>query len=79
MRIPALAMLTVLAVLAAAPAEAQTYNPRYPVCLRFYHIGGEIIECLYEALEQCYASAQARGGSCFNNPYFTGGRSPYRR
>ena len=89
MRIAALAILTVLAVLAvlavvaAAPAEAQTYNPRYPVCLQTYTIGGGIIDCRYFSLEQCNVSAEGRGGSCFNNPYFAGapsaGGSPYRR
>jgi hypothetical protein len=31
MRIPALAILTVVTVLAAAPGQAQTYNRKYPV------------------------------------------------
>jgi hypothetical protein len=36
MRIPALAVLTIATVLAAAPARAQTYNPDYPVCLQAF-------------------------------------------
>jgi len=86
MRIAALAMftvLTILAVLAAAPVGAQTHNPRYPVCFQSIHIGGEFIDCRFTSLEQCQAVAQGRGGSCFNNPYFRGaptsGGSPYRR
>ena len=84
MRIPAIVILTVLTVLAAAPARAQTYNPRYPVCLQNFHIGGGNIDCRFTSLEQCNAAAMGRGGSCFNNPYFAGapsagGPPPYRR
>ena len=70
MRIPAFAIFMVLTIWAAAPAEAQTYNPRFPVCHQYYDIGGPTIECSYDTLEQCQASASGRGGSCFNNPYF---------
>ena len=85
MRIPALAMLTVSMILAAAPAWAQTYNPKYPVCLETYHVGGRTIDCRYATLEQCRVSALGRGGQCYNNPYFAGleeqryrrQRSPY--
>jgi hypothetical protein len=74
MRIPALAILTVSAVLTAAPAPAQTYNPRYPVCLQSYAIGGEIIKCAYDTLEQCNASTRGGGGQCVENPFFAGAR-----
>ena len=40
MRIPALAIATIATVLTAAPAQAQTYDPNYPVCLQTYSIGG---------------------------------------
>ena len=36
MRILALAILAIGAVSAAAPAQAQTYDPNYPVCLHVY-------------------------------------------
>jgi hypothetical protein len=39
MRIPALAILTTVTVLTAAPALAQTYSPDYPVCLQAYRWG----------------------------------------
>ena len=51
------------------------HNPRYPVCLQNYHAGGGNIDCCFTSLEQCYATAQGRGGSCFNNPYFAGAPS----
>jgi hypothetical protein len=38
-RIPALAILTTVAVLTAAPTLAQTYSPDYPVCLQAYRWG----------------------------------------
>jgi hypothetical protein len=71
MRIPALAILTVMT---AAPATAQTYNPRYPVCLQSYAIGGEIIKCAFDTLEQCNASTRGGGGQCVENPFFAGAR-----
>ena len=46
MRILALAILAIGAASAAAPAQAQTYDPNYPVCL---HVYGRIsyYECSY--------------------------------
>src|SRR4051812_3344874 len=40
MRIPALAVLTTVTVLTAAPAVAQRYDANYPVCLQSYGLGG---------------------------------------
>jgi hypothetical protein len=69
MRIPALAILAIGTVLAAAPARAQTYDPNYPVCLRVY---GPLnyYECRYTSLPQCAASASGRAAECLVNPYF---------
>ncbi len=74
MRIPALAILTIATVLAAAPARAQRYNPDYPVCLQTYGIGGDYIECGYPSLTQCAQSAWGRAAQCIINPYFVSGR-----
>jgi hypothetical protein len=76
MRIPALAILTVATVSAAAPARAQTYDPNYPVCLQTYGIGGDAIECGYTSLTQCAQSASGRAAQCIVNPYFAGARMP---
>jgi hypothetical protein len=39
----------------AAPAQAQTYDPNYPVCLQVYQ--GSMVdyyfECGYTSIEQC--------------------------
>lgn len=57
------------AVLTAALAQAQTYDPTYPVCMRVYSIDGKYIECRYTSLAQCAASASGRGAMCVTNPY----------
>jgi hypothetical protein len=67
MRFLALAILAIAA--ASAPAQAQTYDPNYPVCL---HVMGRIsyYECAYYTLPQCNASASGRSAQCVINPYF---------
>jgi hypothetical protein len=69
MRILALAILAIGAAAVAAPAQAQTYDPRYPVCL---HVMGRITyyECSYTSLPQCNVSASGRSAQCVINPYF---------
>jgi hypothetical protein len=78
MRAPTLAILAIVAASAAAPAEAQTYDPRYPVCLQAYVIRGGYIDCSYFSLAQCRASASGRGAMCYVNPYFAGSQTPAR-
>jgi len=81
MRIPALAMLTTAAALAATPAPAQTYDPKYPVCLQVYQgFVDYYFECAYTSMAQCNMSASGRAASCVVNPYYAGGKaSPGRR
>jgi hypothetical protein len=69
MRILALAILAIGAASAAAPAQAQTYDPNFPVCL---HVYGRIsyYECSYTSLPQCNMSASGRSAQCVINPYF---------
>ena len=69
MRIPALAILAIAAASAATPAQAQTYDPNYPVCLQVY---GRInyYECSYTSLPQCNMSASGRPAQCVINPYY---------
>ena len=60
-------------LLTAAPAQAQTYDPSYPVCLKVYSGGfggGEYNECRYTSIAQCNASASGRGAMCMINPWF---------
>ena len=81
MRNPALAIVTIAAVLTAVPAQGQTYDPHYPVCLQTYGIDGGEIDCSFTSLARCAASASGRAAQCLNNPYFAPGdrKLPRRR
>lgn len=63
-----LAMMSIMPI----PAQAQTYDPRYPVCMTVYDgpWGGEWIDCSYTSLPQCKATASGRAAMCYVNPYF---------
>jgi hypothetical protein len=69
MRVLAWIMLATGTVLLAAPAQAQTYDPNYPVCLHVYDIDGGYIECAYTSMAQCNASASGRAAQCEINPF----------
>jgi hypothetical protein len=80
MRIPALAISAIAAVLIATPTMAQTYDPRYPVCLQIYQgFVDYYFECAYTSLPQCQMSASGRAAQCVVNPYYTGTRKPPRQ
>jgi hypothetical protein len=80
MRIPASAMLTIAAVLTATPALAQTYDPKYPVCLQVYQgFVNYYFECGYTSIAQCQMSASGRAASCVVNPYYAGGKAKPRK
>src|SRR5882762_8994891 len=79
MRILALAILTIATVSAAPSARAQTYDPKYPVCLQIYQgYTDYYFECAYTSLAQCRMSASGRAAQCVINPYYAGA-SPGRR
>jgi len=81
MRMLAFAVLTIAAVSATSSARAQTYDPRYPVCLKMIQtFGGERFECAYTSLEQCAQTASGLAAQCIVNPFYgVGGRDRYRR
>ena len=79
MRIPALAILTIVTVSAAAPARAQTYSPDYPVCMQIASRGFTYFECAFTSLEQCAQSASGRAAMCVINPYPAAARAPAQR
>jgi hypothetical protein len=58
------------AILAAAPAQAQAYDPRYPVCMTLMEWGGSRIECSFMSIPQCKEAASGRAGQCDVNPYY---------
>jgi hypothetical protein len=68
--VPAIAMM-----LASAPAQAQTYDPNYPICLQTYGRAGNYIDCRYTSIVQCRLSASGRAAQCVTNPYFVGANS----
>ncbi|MFO1111159.1 MAG: DUF3551 domain-containing protein [Bradyrhizobium sp.] len=58
---------------APTPAKAQTYDPKYPVCLQVYQSMVDFyFECGYTSMPQCRASASGRNASCVVNPYYEG-------
>lgn len=66
--------LTLSLVALSQPARAQTYDPRYPVCMKVYEGGrfggGEWNDCSFTSLPQCRATASGRAAMCIENPYF---------
>jgi len=77
MRVLALALVTFAAASAMSPAQAQTYDPRYPVCLQIYQgYTDYYFECGYTSLAQCNMSASGRAAQCVVNPYYAGPKRP---
>ena len=73
-----LAIITLVAVL--PPANAQTYDPSYPVCMHvFGELEGERMDCIFTSLTQCQASASGRAATCLVNPYFVAKLEQRRR
>jgi hypothetical protein len=68
-------IVTVGALLAAAPSHAQTFDPSYPVCMHVYTGssggGGEWYDCSFTSLPQCRATAAGRAATCDLNPYYS--------
>jgi hypothetical protein len=62
--------------LAGAPARAQTYDPRYPVCIEIYTIDGSNIDCSFMSIAQCAATASGQSAQCYANPYAAQSRQP---
>ena len=71
MRMLASATLAIAAFAANVPAQAQTYDPSYPVCM---HVVGRInyYDCRFTSLAQCNVSAGGRAAQCEVNPYYGG-------
>jgi hypothetical protein len=66
---------TVLAAMLslATPAQAQTFDPKYPVCLQvFQSFKDYYFDCTYTTMAQCQASGSGRSASCLVNPHYAG-------
>jgi hypothetical protein len=72
MRTLARPVLAIAMTLAAASAQAQTYDPAYPICLQTFGRVGNTISCGYTSMPQCRLSASGRAAQCIVNPYFAG-------
>jgi hypothetical protein len=65
------AILALAVSLIATSVRAQTYDPNYPVCMHvFGDLEGERMDCVFNSLAQCTATASGRSAMCLNNPYF---------
>ena len=71
MRVIRSTILAGVTILAAAPATAQRYDPRYPVCLQKWEWGGStVIDCSYTSWAQCQMTASGLSATCLGNPYW---------
>jgi len=78
MRKLALTILTVSIALTAGYAEAQTYDPAFPVCLYVVSFGTTpYYRCSYMTMDQCRATAN--GQMCVLNPYYAGATARDKR
>jgi hypothetical protein len=82
MRIVLAALLTTVAISAAAPvANAQRFDP-YPWCAEYGTKGdGGGTNCYFATYQQCMAAISGNGGFCRRNLFYTGpyGGEPPRR
>jgi hypothetical protein len=70
-KVTSLVLALVAGTLSAGSAEAQLYDPNYPICMHvFGELQGERMDCVFSSLAQCVASASGRPATCLVNPYF---------
>jgi len=78
MRTLALTIFAMGIALTAGHAQAQTYDPAYPVCLYVDAWGASPqYRCSFTTMDQCRASAM--GGTCSLNPYYARATTPVRQ
>jgi hypothetical protein len=58
------------ALLTVTTASAQTYDPRYPVCMTLTDWGGSRIVCSFTSIAQCKETASGRAAQCDVNPFY---------
>lgn len=75
MKLATFVFLAAGTLLALSPASAQTYDPRYPVCIHIYGDRmGDRIDCIFTSLDQCAATASGLPATCLINPYYAHAR-----
>jgi hypothetical protein len=73
-------ILALATALIASSAQAQLYDPKYPVCMHvFGELQGERMDCIFTSLPQCQATASGLPASCLINPYFVPATSRRKR
>jgi hypothetical protein len=70
------AIVLVGGLFAATPAAAQTYDPRYPVCIEIATLDGRTISCSFTSMAQCAATASGQAAQCYANPFGVQSRPP---
>jgi hypothetical protein len=79
MRILALAILALGAISAAVPAQAQTYDPRFPICMHVISSwGGAREDCSYYTMAQCLQTASGLAAQWQYQPVLCGRERPVR-
>jgi len=56
-------------VVSAEPTWAQTYDPKYPVCMEVSIGDDSHIDCWFASMDQC-RNGSAGTGHCIENPYY---------
>lgn len=69
-------ILAIGTIAVIAPAVAQRYDPRYPVCLEVKQQGSMTIDCSFTSLDECRGTASGRNGTCYANPYWSQAKAP---
>lgn len=71
MKFVAPAIIGIAALLNAGATFAQMYDPHYPVCMHVYGEQlGDRMDCTFNSLRQCGATASGLPASCLINPYY---------
>src|SRR5581483_7226531 len=63
--------IVALGSFAVPPAQAQIFDPNYPVCIHIYgELLGERMDCIFKSLEQCAMTASGLPAICLVNPTY---------
>ena len=72
MRVLAAGMAAVMAMLAVGVQASNAERTPRPWCIRDGAGGRGMWDCSYQTQQQCQASASGAGGTCWENPKYTG-------
>jgi Protein of unknown function (DUF3551) len=75
MRGAMLIMLAVGMVATAAPASAQTYDPKYAFCKKT-NSDASSVDCYYNSMEECREAVRGMSADCVVNPFYAAAQQP---